>query len=475
MTDARPWIRLSYGIAVSFAITLGYFLLRLPIQVSDCFANMLALDKPFLRLMQDVSLQPGYLRPGLWAELKVVYDLSGGDYFTWFRWTQAVQAALVLGCFVALVRPRTLTDGLALPLGLAVLVGHHTFAWTIREAFPINTFLTIVLCCAVAASLSFGVRRLWTDVAAVVLFAVAAATVESGLIVAGIFVVGYAVGLRGVSGRAVVAVLLLVAAYFWLRFAVFDVGTPTLLDRDAGFGLSRRNAREIGEMFGGNPWPFYLYNVVSAFVGLLFAEPRDGAWLLTSSVLNGSASVPLVIGLVSSTLATALVARYAWIRRAAWMRLDLDRGDRIVLLALAVAGGNSAISYTYTKDVIMSPAGYFYAAAVMVAVRDYAEHLSARLSGGAPRAAFAGATVLLLVLSGTWSIRAAGLHAGLTQTAYSIREQWAYADETIERMGYDPMPPKVEALKTRLQGDAVTVRTWRPQMLEGWTVLFEMD
>ena len=43
----------------------------------------------------------------------------------------------------------------AVPLGLAALLGIHTFAGTVREAFPINTFMTILICCFAAADLAW--------------------------------------------------------------------------------------------------------------------------------------------------------------------------------------------------------------------------------------------------------------------------------------------------------------------------------
>jgi hypothetical protein len=414
------------------------------------------------------SVQEGYLRPAMWAELKVVHSLSHGDYFTWFRWTQVLQTCAVLAAFVWLVRPRTAVDAVVMPLALAVLVGHHTFAWTLREAFPVNTYLTIVICCAVAANLSFAAHRWWTDAAAVLLFAVSAATVESGLLVGGIFIVGYLLGLRGVSGRALIVVLGLIALYFVLRFVVLHVGVPTLLARDAGFGFRRYDAAEINQMFAGGATLFYSYNVLAAMVGLLFAEPRDGVFALTRSVLAGSPSLPLLIGCVSSTLATALIARFAWIRRHAWRRWQLQRGDQLVLLFVGVAAGNAAISYAYTKDTIMSPAGFLYAAAAFVACRDFAEH---------PRRGLmhAMAVAVLLVLSVTWSIRMVGLHAALTHTAYTVREEWAHVDETIARMGYVPVPSDVAAVKRLLQDDAIVAHPGMPELREGLTVLFEVD
>lgn len=467
LVRARWW---SYAVSLLLTMTLGYFLLRVPIQVSDSFSNMLVLDRPFGEVVR-AGLQPGYFRPGLWAELKIVHDLSQGAYFYWFRWTQVVQVVMLVALFVRLVRPVTLAGAVVLPVGVAVLIGHHAFAWTVREAFPINTFLTIVLSCAAAAAVSFAPFRRWHDVAAVLLFIVAALTVESGLLVGVILIGAYAAGLRGVSRAGILAVGALGVGYLVLRFGVLDIGTPSLLDRDAGFGFQRYDARDLQRMFGERPFPFYAYNVVSAVVGLLFAEPRDGAWVVTRGAIAQNVPAPLIIGLVSSTLATSLIARFVWVRRRAWLRRTFDTSDRIVLLFLLVLGANAAISYTYTKDVIMSPAGYFYAAAFVVACRDYVDHLS--LDGTPWRRAIGAA--ILLVMACTWTVRAVGLHAALTRTAYKVREQWAYVDESIERMGYVPVPPSVARLKERLQTEAVITHPGRPQVRERWTWLFEMD
>jgi hypothetical protein len=80
----------------------------------------------------------------------------------------------------------------------------------------------------------------------------------------------------------------------------------------------------------------------------------------------------------------------------------------------------------------------------------------------------------MLLLSVTWTIRAVGLHAALTQTAYKVRQQWAYFDGYIQRE-YKPVPPKVETLKTHLQRDAVVVHPGTLEMREELTPLFEMD
>jgi hypothetical protein len=481
VTRRRWWLYSSYGSALLFAVTLGYFLLRIPIQVTDSFTTVLALADSAETLIRS-SVQDGYLRPAMWLELKLVYELSRGAYFDWFRWTQVVQTALVLASFVWLIRPRTRIDALVLPLALAVLVGHHTFAWTLREAFPINTYLTIVLCCAAAANLAFAPHRWWIDVCAVALFVVAAATVESGLLVGGIFIVGYLLGLRGVSRRGLAVVLALIAAYFVIRFGVLRVGMPGLLARDAGFLFQRYDAADLERLVAGRVTIFYLYNVAASMIGLLLAEPRDGVLALTRSVLAGSVNVPLLIGFVSSTLATALIARYAWRRRSAWRRWQLDRHDQIVLLFIGVLAGNACISYAYTKDTIMSPAGFLYAAAFFVACHGLVVDVSRARAGVAQapaswrgRLVHASGVGLVFVLSVTWSIRAVGLHAGLAYNAFKVREQWAYVDEMIAGIGYVPVPPRVAALKTVLQNDAVIVHPAKPELREQFLTLFEVD
>ena len=103
------------------------------------------------------------------------------------------------------------------------------------------------------------------------------------------------------------------------------------------------------------------------------------------------------------------------------------------MLFVLVLLANAGISLAYTKDVIMSPAGYFYAAAFFVACRHYVDSLTLEPLGTRARRLAPGiGTAVMLVLSMTWTIRAVGLHAGLTQTAYKVRQQWAYFDAYIK-------------------------------------------
>src|SRR5690606_23196819 len=97
----------------------------------------------------------------------------------------------------------------------------------------------------------------------------------------------------------------------------------------------------------------------------------------------------------------------------------------------------------------------------------------------APAHAGSGARIataaLLLVLSTSWTIRAVGLHAALDQTAFTVREQWAYVDTWLARVGYTELSPATAALKEQLQSDATVRHPSRPALRDEWRHLFEVE
>jgi hypothetical protein len=439
----------TYGAAV--AGTLGYFLLGIPIQLTETFGNMQKLDATWRDLLVAEFTQQAYLRPLLFAQLKVVYDASAGDYFAWFRGVHVVQVALLVALYVHLVRPRTWRDTAALPIGLAVLIGMHTFMGTVREAYPINTFLTIVLCCFAAAAVVLARYRWWNDVIAALLVVGAALTVESGLLVAVVIVGGAIVGGRGVSRIGVASTVALVAAYIALRLFVLDIGSPALTERSAGLGFRVLETREIAERFGANPWPFYLYNAGTSVLSVLLSEPRSGVFRLVASLMD-EPRLSLVVSAIASIVATAAVAWYLWDRRRAFVAWRFDHDDRLLVLFGGVLVANAVISYPYTKDVIMSPAGAFYALAVFVSFRRLVHVAAPR-----PAAAAAVAAWCLIAASG-WAVRAAGTHMDLRQAAFEVRNEWAYADQWFERNRSAVEGPRAAALLRDLRDDAIVRR-----------------
>lgn len=439
----------AYAYAALAAAALAHFLLQIPIQLTDSFGNMLALDTSWRELMEGQFYQRGYLRPFVWGMFKAVYDASGGNYFAWFRGVHVLQVALLLMLYVHVVRPRTWKDAAVVPLGIAVLIGGHTFAGTVFEAFPINAYLTMLVYGFAAVALSMAPHRWWNDVLAVLMFAVAVLTFEGGLLIWVVLVSCAIVGMKGLSRPGLVALTLALAGYFVLRFAVLDIGSPGLSERSSGYGFRALDPAELIARFGDNPLPFYAYNVVTSFATVLFAEPRGGVFRLVWA-LTHEPEPALVINAIASTLATVLIVRYGWRRRRDWFAWRLDRRDQFVLLFLMVLIANAVVSFPYTKDIIMSPAGSFLALAVYAVVGDAIDSLPA-LPGG--RASVLGA--MLVVLAATWTIRDAGIHVRLHTTALSVRREWAYADQWLLGQRIDVREPGVRRLYSQLWNDAV--------------------
>lgn len=422
---------LSYLYALLAGLALGHFLLGLPIQFTDSFGNMLKLSGSWSELLYGEFTQHAYLRPLLWANLKLVYDLSGGDYFTWFRGVHVVQVLILVLLYVALVRPRTLLDAAVLPLGLAVLFGMHTFAGTIREAFPINTFMTLLILCFAAAIVALAPYRWWNDVVAMLLFVVAALTVETGLLVWVIFVGARLVGARGISRAGMYGLAALLAAYFYVRFWVLGVGSPGLVERSSGFGFAMLDPADLEARFGANPIGFYLYNVVTSAVSVLFSEPTAGVFRVTSAVMRGDLDPSMIMNVIGTSFVTAVVAAFAWGRRHAWLSWRFERDDQLVALFIMVLVANAVISYPYTKDVIMSPAGAFFAVAGFVAIRNTLTWLPSRVSPRVATLAVAGAALV----SGMWAVRVIGTHLNLRTGAYVERNEWVYAESSLAEEG----------------------------------------
>ena len=472
------WRWLSYGYAAVVAAVMGYFLWDVPVQVSDSYGNVVtAAQGSFGTLIASEFHQHAYLRPFLWGVIRLVLDASRGSYFEWFRGWHVAQVAVLVLLFVRLVRPNTWAAAAALPIGLAALLGMHTFAGTVQEAFPINTFMTILICAFAAADLALTepaspkrwarVREGGRDLAAALIFVFAALTVESGLLIGVVFIAAYVVGARGVSRAGMALQLALIAAYFVLRFAVLDVGSPGLEERPSGFGFSSLSPDELVARFGPHPLPFYAYNVISSWLSVLLSEPRGGTWGFARDLLRGEPAAAAVIDVIASALGSVVIGTYMWRRRREWLARRFDRADQLVLVFVAVGAANAVLSYAYTKDVILSPAGAFFAVALAIASRHFLESVAAM-----PARRAAAAVLMAAVLSCAWSFRAVGAHVGVRGAAATLRGEWAYVDLWLERKSQVPTDPFAIALKNHLQDDAVRKHPLRPMLAADWLQWF---
>jgi hypothetical protein len=451
--DELPWRRLGYAMACAAALVVAAFVARIPVQVSDSLGNLLQVQQQtYQELFLGQLYNSGYLRPLLWLQIKAAFDVSNGHYWLTFKIIHALQLLAVALMLVRLLRVRDRRGAAAAAFAVAVLFGLHTFNGTVREAFPINTFLTAIVAVVAAINLTTLRPRWWVDAAAVLLFAVTTMTVESGLLIVVALVTAWCTGLRGVSARGVGACVALTAVYFYLRFGPLDVGAPGLIERASGFGFRVREASELAARFGSNPLPFYLYNVAASLVGLMLAEPRGGVWYAVGTLWQGG-SLPawLVVNIVSGAAVSGIAIWYVGVAARRWWRGPAGEAERLALVAAAVVLANAILSYPYAKDVIMSVAGVCLALLAGLAMRE----LLAR-STTLRRPAWRAATIVLVgVLAIGWTIRAAALPQLLAEQAFRTRSEWVAVHQWLENQQISVESEAAKALVEQLRRDAM--------------------
>jgi hypothetical protein len=177
-----------------------------------------------------------------------------------------------------------------------------------------------------------------------------------------------------------------------------------------------------------------------------------------------------VLNLVSvgaSVLGTGLIAAFVWNRRGDWWARRFTADDQLVAIFLAVAAANAVICYAYTKDVILSPAGAFYALALAVSARHYLE----RASRTTVRTAIA--SLVLVLLSTGWAFRAIGAQVDLRHAAEVVRNEWADVDRWLEEQNAVPTTDEGRAIVAQLQDDAIWRHPMRPRLTGRWLKWFE--
>jgi hypothetical protein len=414
-----------FGYAGILAAGFGYLLAQVPVQVSDCVANIVrASTSSWGKLLEDELATKAFLRPLIHAQTKAVLAIAGGWEFEVFRAIHIVQVAAAFLLFVRLLRVRTGVEAVGAVVAVTAFCGMHTFGGVLHEAYPINNPLTVALCVLVAVNIATEPRsRWWTDGIATAALLLAAGTIETGLLVWVAVVSAAVAGCRGVSRAGLTVLTCIVAAYFATRFVILDVGSPDILERSSGFMFERLEPEQLRAQFEGNPLPFYAYNVVSSAGTVLFAEPRGGVLTLGQALHGGDEIRPwMIVNVASSTATTGLLLWFAFVSRwrggaGAW-----SHGQRLLVVAAAVLCANAVISYPYTKDQIMIVGGMAVAAAVGPAV--------AAAIASAPRSALvrAGTALLLAVIAASWGFRALGLQHLLAHTAFTTRNDWAAVD-----------------------------------------------
>ena len=455
----RTW---AYVLALTCAAALAYDLLRMPVQVFDALEEMLAAQRStsLVDTFWAAAYNAAYLRPLRIVQIKAIFDAAQGHYWLAFRGLHAATMVCCLLLFTRALRVRTVADLTAAAFALSVVAGLHTFRSTVQEAFPINHFLEIAVLALVMLNLSQSRPRLTIDLAALVTFVVASLTLESGLLVWVIAVTAWVLGMRGVSTRGVVAMTVLLAGYFVLRFGVLSVGTPGLIERSSGYLFEMLEPPELAAKFGDRLATFYAYNVVSSALSVLASEPQNGLFVTLKAWLDGRMTSGFWLTFVSSLVTTALIAG-AGVHVLRRYRAS-DPSDRLILLFAIVLAANAAFSYAYTKDDIMSVSGVFYALAAYATIRV----LIGRVTTNTMMAAVL--TTVILMTGTAWSVRSLGIHQAARTYAFKARNDWASQPGNWKRSGRWPADARSQQLIIQLRNDALSMRMPNPYFEPPW-------
>jgi hypothetical protein len=462
----QPWRWTAWIAAGLAAASISITIVEIPLQVPDCLVPLLQiLAAPSAATMfRDTLDDPAFFRPAFWAQSKLIFDAAHGHYFGAFKSVHVLLIVALIACFASIARVRNRTDLTAFLFALMVLTGMHTFVGLVREAYPVNHYLEVAVASAAALRLTMSRGGWLQDVAALVLFAIAALTLESGLLVWVVVAAAWAVGSRGISPRAVATMTAMVAAYFAARL-YFHVGMPSIWERSTGFGFSRLDPAAIARQFEHSVALLYLYNFSTSILSVLFSEPRSGTWDVTSRLLRGDVQPSLVASVVSACVATCVIGWFAAARWRPWDRRRLEPADRIVAVFGAVLVANAAMCCVYTKDEIMSTAGVFYALAVYVAARECLSRFAALPSRRPAMLAFA---VVLAAGSTAWGIRATGLYYEMYWKASKVRYEWAEVEVFLRDQQIALRTPDEVRLVERLRADAMRAPLLNAALLPHW-------
>ena len=457
----------AWALGALTAVALAGSVYRVPIQVSDSLEvieRVIPMPSAAAAFVDGLHNSPTMLRPLKEVRTRLLVQAGealGGRYHLVFRGYHALAGALLIALFVWVCRARSWTDVAALAAALAVLTGMHTFVGLFRESFPVNHYLIV----AVSALATFALaqsRGGWlADLAAIVLLTSAALSFESGLLVWPVAVAAYASGLRGISGRGIVLMTMVVVLYAGLRVGYLGKTGAGVGERGTGFGAGALTQEEQIERFGNRPLVLYAYNVTMTASSVLLSQPQIGRFTVVSAWNNGSLPPVFIVQIASSLVTTVLIAWYAFSRGPTGSR---RWREPVPLTFLAVLVVSALMSYAYAKDEIISTAGVFYAVAAYVAVR-------ALFALRPPAWAGALLIVVALAVSSAWAIRSAGLHLRLRHGAFEARSGWAYVLWPTSRASW-PKDAHTLQVVSRMREEALLHPTVAPAMLPKWTELW---
>lgn len=447
-------------------IPFAQSLFRVPIQVSDSLEAIVIATKyhSTSQMLEDsLRFSVTTFRPLRYLQTRWLLQTTEATGFTYngvFRTAHVALLVLLVVLFLIVVQVRDWIDLVAFSVAFPVLVGIHTFATMLFEAFPVNHFAEVGVCALAVFALAQRQPRWFVPVVASLLLALALSVIESGAMVWVTIVCCAAAGMRGVTRSTVIATTVLFVAYLGLRHAL-GISSPGIGGHGSGFGDQFYSPEELAQRFGAHPLGFMIYNVAGGLASLLFAEPRQGVYSLLAAWHAREIHPIVIINIVSSGATSALLVWYA-VARAGVHRATWTDTDRTFAAACAAIVVNALFNAVYMKDEIMSVGGLLFAVAAFVAVRAL---IQSSPGMGVRQAAFA--AVLLAALSTLWAFRAVGVHYQLRYDAFKTRNDWVDVLRADKRADW-PSDPGELAVTRRIRDEALDRRTASPSFMPRW-------
>lgn len=413
-------------LVLTYVAILGVFQARLPFPITDGFALFVRVSQQdWPGFLRSLSLDPVQWRPLYYSLIRALHDLGGGPNRALFRAFDFVVLLSIGLLLLKAMAPRNRASSIAAIVACSCAFGHHTFrANTLGSpgTTPYAVFAVLFLLSIVLATSS---RRSSIDVLAVTVSFFAVFLLELGLLIPVVFVGAHLLGYKRVSRAGAIASIVVVVAYFGVRFWLSSAAAPGAFHRDTGFAFDMLDVSEQEARFGHQPGLLYLYNVAATLGSLILSEPVQGRFDLLRGILTGEYEWYRWIALVGSALSSVLIGAWLWKAR--------QRDDQMIaLLLLIVILLNCAFGFLYTRPRIITAAGLAYAMLLFYALRHW---ISAAWDEW-PRRPSARLVAVAIVLIGlTWSARSAAAVFALRDVAWEWQAEWSSSELETARLG----------------------------------------
>lgn len=397
--------------------------------VSDTAGSPHSLSDPILVDFLDPATRSWY-RPLYWATWYLFWHATHSLDATLllFRILEVATPILLVLAFVWHVRPRSFRDYAAATTAIAVLTGTAAF----RENLEIPLPMTLVG--MLAAMLVWLIlereHRAWHGPALVALIVLAVGYKEQGLVLVPVVLVAWWAGAPGIRRGTVVTVTLLTVAYLAMRFSTTGSWQP--FEQDVSIGFETVAASDAAVRFADQRHWVYVYSTAATAANVLFAEPSNGRFAVTSAAREGALQSWQILNVASSTAMTGLIL---WWAVRMWRRRRIEPSSiewRVAVCLLFAIAATGALGFNYARDRLGGMAIVFYALAAYYALRE----LSVTI-GAAGRWRIAIGSVAMLVLAACWHVRTIGTVDSVDARTRSAHREWLAKrqQERVEHAG----------------------------------------